>query len=988
MQSSILAVLRGLSILISILLLFSISLNAQIKIKERVEIAPRASVNTSVQSSDLAPSFSCTVPYSGCGVLWIMSFDYIYEGRARLTMNGQTIVEDIYDQIYGIGNTRIDLGNHEKGDVLTFKMIDPSSGEIILGAQDCGGFEDNCSVSHGVIFINVPACGQEFDWGLPENVIVEIGFANAQPYADRILQPAWEGSVVFREPTLLRADITNACGGGIIECAPSYYLPEGTTFTFNITEGQEHAILYDIYSGNEGVSLSGIPKDGNSGWIRLKAIGDEPSQPVSVIVRAQTVMPGGGGNTCIFHITILPNDLKIIPTKSVITYGDTLRFDVWKKLSDTTYGPLESGMVYDYSLVEGYDAGYLTSPDGSQAGEFNNAWDSPSSIFTAFENIPQGKSTLVKLKAMAWVPEPPPPPCPDCQDASIKQPNNPLPVTNGPMLNRSASKINAVPQVSKTNSIPIGKNTATDPIGIKNKTGTLKAPVGIEKPQPTSLQKNADGSYSFVNRDTTGARLSPKNLDKVIRQQAVNSSQTVLRKNAHGGYSPEKINPITSKTGSSVARTQDEPSDVWLAGIVTIEVVKPSDILLGETKYYTAKPDPDQFSNLIITESSSPKLGDGDKRVKFEDPQIADDAVNNEKIGVYWDYLKSDGKGLDSGVVRVIGRYWKQDTTYKVKLHAVLKELGREGAVEIEVKKPAKLHDATVFSKPYNTTQNIRGESLDIDALCIEYGGKIGIPPQVIKGQMFQESDHTGDRFNPSYRYEPWQDYDFVYNNKQENSDAYMKQPFWVTGESPNPMGEGKDVPRDHQNVKPIYYPTEPISIADYAFQHWDEYCSQSSNTIIDSPPLTKTYREYLEACKDAWLIPFSGEGQYSLAKKLIQAKIKEKYIDPAQTRKAASYGFIQMLYTTALEQGFNAGKSISSSLAPEELNDELIEMPFYKKFTEKNLRSLFSGNVPVSQWPDGWEKTWMNSFKKYNHKPEYPLSVFNNAKKFYPQSK
>jgi hypothetical protein len=422
-------------------------------------------------------------------------------------------------------------------------------------------------------------------------------------------------------------------------------------------------------------------------------------------------------------------------------------------------------------------------------------------------------------------------------------------------------------------------------------------------------------------------------------------------------------------------------------------VVKPSDILLGETKYYTAKPDPDQYSNLIITESSSPDLGDGDERVIFEDPVIADDAINNDKIGVYWDYLKPNSKeGLDDGVIRLIGRYWKQDIKYKVKLHAVLKELGREGAVEIEVKKPARLYDINSSSPWYNEAWGIRGNRIDIDSLCIWYGGNIGIPPQVIKGQMFEESYKEGGNFWPSYRYEPWADYDFVYNNKtQANSDAYMKQPFWVTGETPKPMGEGKDIPVDHRNVNntnPPPYPTIPISIADYAFQHWDDYCSQSSKTIIDSSPLTETYRKYLKECKDAWLIPFSGEGQYSLAKKLIQRDIQKNYTDPAQTRKAASYGFIQMLYTTALTQGYNAGKSIETSSAPEELNDELIEMPFYKKFTEKNLRLVLGGNVPDSQWSDGWEMTWMNSFTKYNLKKKYPSNVFNNAKLFYPQSK
>jgi len=521
--------LRRLSIPAILFLLSTIVLTAQIKIKEKLEIAPRSAVNASVQSTDLPPSFTCTVPYSGPVILCIQSFDYISEGQARLTMNGKTIVDDIWDQIYYLGIGCVDLGIHGAGEVLTFKMIDPSSGEVILAAQDCGDFDNPCHERKTVVFSNVSWCdGGEFDHGVPENIFVDIYFWNDEGYETRMLQPAWEGSILFKDTPLLRADCTTPCGG-------EWEMPEGATFTFTITQGQEHAILYDIYSGNEGISLSGIPADVDCGWIRLKAIGDEPSQPVDVIIEATVTVPIT--NTCNFHITIRPNDLKVMTTKSVITYGDTLRIDLWKKLSETTYGPFESGMRYAYTLVEGYDAGYLTSPDGSQASEYNQIiGDFSSSIFIASENTPQGKSTLVKLQADAWPPAPPPPPCPECGASSP-------PISKTAPANLQTRKA----LLSKTNSVSLQETKLVEVKGGKVSKDSLAR----------LLRKNPDGSYSFGNRDTTGARLSSKNLNKTIKQQADNSSQTVLRKNAYGGYSPEKLNPITSKKGSSVAGTQD-----------------------------------------------------------------------------------------------------------------------------------------------------------------------------------------------------------------------------------------------------------------------------------------------------------------------------------------------------------------------------------------------------------------------------------------------
>ena len=450
-------------------------------------------------------------------------------------------------------------------------------------------------------------------------------------------------------------------------------------------------------------------------------------------------------------------------------------------------------------------------------------------------------------------------------------------------------------------------------------------------------------------------------------------------------------------------------------GVVTIEVrclslvstcelqVRYCSILLGETKYFYAVEGGGGETRpwMKIYEAVSPELPSGAQvdgvwtvRESGAEPN------QGQRLGVYWEQKKPipNGGTLPIGMVRVVGRYWHPDSIYTVDLIATKRVwwMGSQGTigyrVPIEVKKPARLHDESVFSKPFKETRNIRNELLDIDALCIEYGGKIGIPPQVIKGQMFQESDKTGDQFNPSYRYEPWADYGFASEELNPKFwKDYRKQPFWVTGQPPRPMGEGKDVPLDHQNVKPVYYPTSPISIADYAINNWGKYWKWNKSgtgiIIIGNDKLTEKWEENRKKYEAAWVF---GISPITIAREATQKEIKQKYTDYAQTRKAASYGLIQMLYTTAKDPlGFNRGKSIEESSAPEELNDEKVEMPFYQKFTEKNLREEFGGEdaiVPDSNWPKGWEKTWMDSFKAYNSASDYGISVFNHAKKFYPQ--
>ena len=120
----------------------------------------------------------------------------------------------------------------------------------------------------------------------------------------------------------------------------------------------------------------------------------------------------------------------------------------------------------------------------------------------------------------------------------------------------------------------------------------------------------------------------------------------------------------------------------------------------------------------LISESSDPDIGDGDGRVIFEDPLAS---PGDDKVGTYLEIL-----GLDNGVIRLIGRYLKDDPTqeYKVMLHAVLTQEGRDAWITITIKKPVRLfdpkaQDAQVGTHTYDATIGIRGNSINIDSLCI-----------------------------------------------------------------------------------------------------------------------------------------------------------------------------------------------------------------------------------------------------------------------------
>jgi hypothetical protein len=218
-------------------------------------------------------------------------------------------------------------------------------------------------------------------------------------------------------------------------------------------------------------------------------------------------------------------------------------------------------------------------------------------------------------------------------------------------------------------------------------------------------------------------------------------------------------------------------------------------ILLGETKYYQARNNPDNLGKLVVEERATPVLSGGiADNVWLDDPVTAVsggkvDVAYGKKLGVYWEKEKPilGGTGdLPRGLMRLVGRYWIGDSTYIVKLSATHGE--RSGSTHIVVKKPRLLGD-DLFARTRDQAIDIESRSYSVDSVCIKWGGIYGFPPQNIKGQYQSESvfDPQLDAYAPAYRYEPWSA-EFWPGVQRLSSTSH----FWVTRES---MGDGDGVP-------------------------------------------------------------------------------------------------------------------------------------------------------------------------------------------------
>jgi hypothetical protein len=437
-------------------------------------------------------------------------------------------------------------------------------------------------------------------------------------------------------------------------------------------------------------------------------------------------------------------------------------------------------------------------------------------------------------------------------------------------------------------------------------------------------------------------------------------------------------------------------------------------ILLGETKYYYAIKD--DKNNLDIKETKDPTklpLGGWLPDVSFDDPVAAD---GSEKNPVYWEdqrptYDPNDGtftgsETLPHGIIRLVGRFFDYEggKIYKTKLTTNKPNEGKTTTIEIEVEKPVKLIDwdnitgnyKNEFKNntiDYSTSTDVSGKPLSIDNLIIKLAGESGIPPQLVKAHMFKEAKKTGYQFNPCFRYEPWTDaiYQYAYNHNH-GKNQFLDQPFVVTQSG---MGLVNNIIPTHlgYNKEPISYPTTPQKIGQYVVDNWSIYFDDD-NCVFNGVDNKDPKNDWWELEKNLYLDQY----HYDLASACDSAtqRIKDEIIknrpEWAQTRKNTSYSIIQILYLTANDFGYNGDKSINNLNSwnrPEDLNDHTIAIPFYKNVTIRHLEDVIGNSLPVSNWADGYEATWVKVIQKYNSgETGYGSKVVNYSKFFEPQEK
>lgn len=489
--------------------------------------------------------------------------------------------------------------------------------------------------------------------------------------------------------------------------------------------------------------------------------------------------------------------------------------------------------------------------------------------------------------------------------------------------------------------------------------------VGTQPPMYSSTKKasgpNVVQGVNETNKSTTAGTTPVMSGGKTGSEASVSNGATAVSQGPDFEWSNFGIGKVVIKSGHT--------------------------ILLGQTQYYEALADKNDPSKLDIQKIDDPSKADADRA----DADFTVQPTKGNKVGVYWEKMDKSGTPLQFGLIRLVGRYWQAGTTYEVTLTASTKTA--QGSIDIEVKKPrALLSPGQKYS--YDPALDVYNHPISIDALCIKWGGQYGIPPQFLKGQIYQEAEKIDHRFWPTYRYEPWQDLRF---RKEKYSANYMSQPYWVTGVgTPNPMGTGAAVPTTHSNVRPILsfsqtnaYPTTPMRIGDYVAANLGQFyrgggLAKNFKKLGASNMVQLNWR--VSADRYRTMYKTNPSQATELANADMESFLKLTFTQWTQTRKAASYGFLQVLYTTAITT--HGGYPHDDRNPPENLNDETnnfrVACNLIKYFVTGILKGT-KNNYELGEWKLGLEGTFKEAYRDYNGSGSYGLDVLQYSKMFEP---
>jgi hypothetical protein len=391
--------------------------------------------------------------------------------------------------------------------------------------------------------------------------------------------------------------------------------------------------------------------------------------------------------------------------------------------------------------------------------------------------------------------------------------------------------------------------------------------------------------------------------------------------------------------------------------------VKINSILLGETIFYHGEI---ENGKLKIKENTK-HTDEGVTGLQFYvDIYPVDPANDGKRLGVYYEYRDPSGNPINaSQQIRLIGRYWSADSNYFVKLSATNGTMS--GQYIIEVKKPGKIGVVK------DNEINVFGQTYNLDEKIIEYAGKYGVLPQILKGQIEQESS-----FNPAYRYEPF--YEAASPSIHEGNRIFYGSRYRIIG--PGDIGD-PGLPTDHTNVHPHYYYGYQGTIGDIVFANcsdvnpdyhdagdYDMYNSHGKK-LWSEEALEIYFEIWDEISKDLYANGTPTQDAIRAAKDTAFQQFENKYAvgtlkEIAQTRIAASYGLLQILYPSGVRY---RNYPTDADHLPENLMevDRLFQyaVPFINNQLGRELQ--LQGTSEQNNWPQGFEMTFRATLNFYN---------------------
>jgi hypothetical protein len=699
------------------------------------------------------------------------------------------------------------------------------------------------------------------------------------------------------------------------------------------------------------------------------------------------------------YAVLPPDHLELWSTSETIYYGDTVDVDVVPVGIDSLFSPLGRDEDIEFSIqLIGETSKYGQLIFDGDTGSY-------------FEHIPSIDRIGTGVQFAANGIEP---------DSSVDLTFHLVATFIGEVI---ASKVGAGPDTNQLQAVPT-KLTAKMSLNPKTNLQQTTLPFNrqLRKTSKISTTESGDRISSKISTESNVERAQN------LKQSEISLLRQKIRKNKIGrlatsGTGRKATTRSASRISLSVSTTAKTAD-----GYVVMEndcgtKEEIAEILLGETQYFGAKITRVKERPILEIEQATlgddgvPQLDGAEQNIKWI---VANDPENKPEKGlsVYYEYKYpkwvDNGKGgkifsgmgeLPKGLIRLLGRRWIAGKTFNIVLTAIAgtEQIQISDKRIIQVEKPTQLGGDKGNARARRYYRDIDGTSVNIDELCIKYGGSIGIPPQFIKGQIHNECSYNGDLnlLVPSFRYEP-------YEQPKRDLKKYRSNPYYIRSLTDNSMGFGQCVPSasctpEHQYVGDIPYVLYPKSLWDFIWdyseigtleppperippitssQHkiYGEWTSEGMNFHGLYTDMQNWHDELYDYCYKT--DPMNAEKN---ARELMAQQISaNKSTVIAQTRILASYGFLQTMYTTAIEEiGYPKSKR------PEEINIaatcELYQFRHLENVVYDQLH-LFLGDYE-NEWDEGFEQFFIDHiYPEWNGRLKYPTEVISNSSFYLPQ--